>query len=110
MRYCWVDGIIPASDMLPESVTISGDEVQIRGKAIWSKGGSRDPFWIEPFYAAIDLPGTGGSLLGYSLRFGDSARGLAKVPCGTHLRRVDWFYPESWVFVFTKGIRTQDEL
>jgi hypothetical protein len=102
-RSYWIDGIIPASDMIPDAVTITDGEIQIRGIAIWGKGGRRDPFWIEPFYASLCLPAADGSLPAYTLCFGDSARDLATTPYGRHLRRVDWFYPESWLFAFTKG-------
>jgi hypothetical protein len=101
-RSYWIDEIIPASDMIPDCVTITGSEIQIRGTAIWGNGGSRDPFWIEPLHAVLCLQATDGPLPAYTLCFGDSARDLASVPYGKHLRRADWFYPDSWLFVFTK--------
>jgi hypothetical protein len=73
--------------------------MRIRGTADWC---GESGAWIEPFYAAMRLTATGDALSGYTLCFGDSARGLATVPYGKHLRRTDWFYPDTWLFAFTK--------
>lgn len=104
-RSYWVDGILPTAGMLPESLqALSGEGLHICGRAIWSKGGSADPFWIEPFFATI-RPSED-----YTLRFGDAARGLATTPYGTHLRYADWLYPEQWLVVFTGSLPPGEQL
>ena len=97
---CFIDGIVPAFDMLPDCISIAGGEMRIQGTADWC---GESGAWIEPFYATMRLSAMGGALSDYTLCFGDSARGLATVPYGKHLRRTDWFYPSAWLFTFTKG-------
>ena len=99
-RSYFVDGIFPAFDVLPDCFSIADGEMRIRGRADWC---GESGAWIEPFYAAMRLSAAGDPLSAYTLCFGDSARGLATVPYGKHLRRTNWFYPDSWLFTFTKG-------
>jgi len=99
----WVDGIIPATDMLPDAIkVISAVEVSIRGYAIWAKA-SRAPFWIDPFFGIVRISQTSDSIAGYELHFADAARGLAKVPFGKHLRWPHWFFPPGWLTTFSEG-------
>ena len=42
-------------------------------------------------------------IAGYELHFADAARGLGKFSYGKHIRREDWFFPEDWLFSFSKG-------
>ena len=100
----WVDGVLPALDMVPEAVTvISAVEVSVRGCAVWGKvaGG---PFWIEPFFGVARISENGDSIVGYELHFADAARGLAKVPFGKHLRWPHWFFPPEWLMTFSDGV------
>jgi hypothetical protein len=99
-RSYFIDGISPAFDMIPDCFTVTGDEIRIRGRADWC-GESKS--WIEPFYAVMRLTPAADTLSSYTLCFGDSALGLATVPYGKHLRRADWFFPETWLFAFTNG-------
>jgi len=99
----WVDGINPAMDMLPDSVSVvSAVELSVHGWAIWGERGA-GPFWIEPFLGSVRISDTGDAIVSYELRFGDAVRGLGKFPHGKHLRRVDWFFPTEWMFAFSKG-------
>jgi hypothetical protein len=97
----WVDGIIPATDMLPDAlVVISPVEFTLRGCALWGKIRG---FWIEPFLASVRISDNADAIVGYSLKFADATRGLGTVPHGKHLRRPDWFFPVEWLFTFSKG-------
>jgi hypothetical protein len=98
----WLDGLVDASGMIPDSISVVSDgTLTVRGYADWSKGGASEPFWIEPFFGSVSPNEIGDELVSYTLCFGDAIRGLAHVPYGTHLRRPDWFYPEKWWFVFS---------
>jgi hypothetical protein len=100
----WVDGINPATDMLPDSINVvSAVELSMRGWALWGEGAGAGPFWIEPFLGSVRISDTADAIVGYDLRFGDAVRGLGKFPHGKHLRRVDWFFPTEWMFTFSKG-------
>ena len=102
-RFCWVDGILPAWDMLPDPVqALSPVELTVRGLAIWAKR-PEGPFWIEPFFAVLRISEVSDTIVSYDLGFGDAARGLGTVPYGKHLRRADWFFPTEWLFTFSKG-------
>jgi hypothetical protein len=106
----WVDGIIPATDMLPDAIqVISAVEVSIRGYAIWAKA-SRAPFWIDPFFGIVRISQTSDSIVGYELHFVDAARGPAKVPFGKHLRWQHWFFPPEWLMTFSEGVFTKGHL
>ena len=99
----WVDGIFPATDMVPDALkVISPVELTVRGSALWGKA-SRGPFWIEPFLASVRISENTDTILSYSVKFADAARGLGTVPYGKHLRRPDWFFPVEWLFTFSKG-------
>jgi len=102
----WVDGVEPATDAIPDAVTIvSAVEMEVRGRADWGKAG-KGPFWIEPLFSWIRISETDNKILSYIIRFGDSARGLGKIRYGKHVRRADWYYPDAWLFSFSKGIDT----
>jgi hypothetical protein len=106
----WVDGIIPATDMLPDAIqVISAVEVSVRGYAIWAKA-SRDPFWIDPFFGIVRISKTDDKILAYELHFGDAARGLGTTPYGKHLRWESWFLPAEWMFRFSKSPETPGRL
>jgi hypothetical protein len=100
----WVDGIFPATDMLPEDALkmVSPVELTVRGTALWGKraGG---PFWIEPFFASVQISEDTDTLAGYILKFADASRELGTVPYGKHLRWPHWFFPAEWLFTFSKG-------
>jgi hypothetical protein len=99
----WVDGILPATDMLPDSIrVISTVEVSVRGRALW--GEHAGPFWIEPFLGSVQVSDASDSIVSYELKFGDADRGLGKVPFDKHLRRPDWFFPENWLFTFSRVV------
>jgi hypothetical protein len=99
----WVDGINPATDMLPDSISVvSAVELGVRGWALWGESAGAGPFWIEPFLGSVRVSDTADAIVGYNLRFGDAARGLGKFPNGKHLRRVDWFFRAEWMFSFSK--------
>jgi len=100
----WVDGILPATDMLPDSIdVISAVEVSVRGRALWGESAGEGPFWVEPFLGSVLISGTSDTIINYDLRFADAARGLASVPYDKHLRRVDWFFPPKWLFALSKS-------
>jgi hypothetical protein len=99
----WIDGILPAADMLPDSIqVISAVEVSVRGRAIWGKG-SRDGFSIEPFFGSVRISETQDEIVSYEIKFGDAACGLGRTPYGKHIRRPDWFFPTEWLYTFSKG-------
>ena len=97
----FVDGIMPATDFLPDAVSTSATALNVRGSALWSKR-TQGPFWIEPFLACVRASDAGDSLISYQLQFGDAARGLGTHPYGKHIRRADWFCPTEWMFSFSK--------
>ena len=100
----WVDGINPATDMLPDSIrVVSAVELSVRGWAIWGESAGAGPFWIEPFLGSVRISDTGDAIVSYELSFGDAVRGLGRFPYGKHLRRIDWFFPADWMFTFSKG-------
>jgi hypothetical protein len=100
----WVDGINPATDMLPNSISVvSAVELSVRGWAIWGESAGAGPFWLEPFFGSVRISDTADAIVRYDLRFGDAVRGLGKFPHSKHLRRVDWFFPTEWMFTFSKG-------
>jgi hypothetical protein len=104
----WVDGILPETDMFPDSVNlISTVELSVRGRAIWAKN-SRGPFWIEPFPGVVRISETSDAIISYDLKFADATRGLARFPYGKHIRKADWFFPARWLFAFSKGITTKN--
>jgi hypothetical protein len=106
----WVDGVLPALDMVPEAVTvISAVEVSVRGCAVWRKvaGG---PCWIEPFFGIVRISEKGDSIAGYKLHFADAGRGLSRFPYGKHVRRTDWFFPPEWLMTFSDGAFTEGRL
>ena len=98
-----VDGILPATDMLPDAIeVISPVALSVRGCALWAKT-AEGPFWIEPLHATVqisDVPE--GAIVSYDLTFADANRELGTVPFGKHLRRPDWFFPSQWLFTFSK--------
>lgn len=97
----WVDGILPAEDMLPDAIeVISSTALSIRGRAVW--GEAKGPFWIEPFHATVQISDAADTIVSYNLLFADAARGLGTVPYGKHLRRPDWFFPSRSLFTFSK--------
>jgi hypothetical protein len=100
----WVDGILPATDMLPDAIeVISPVALSIRGCALWAKS-AKSPFWIEPFHATVQISEAAeGTIVSYDLMFADAARELGTVPFDKHLRRPDWFFPSQWLFTFFKG-------
>jgi hypothetical protein len=99
----WVDGITPASDMLPDAIEVSSNvDLTIRGKAIWGER-SRGPFWVEPFLSSVQIADRRDVIAGYEIGFADAARGLAKFPYEKHVRRAEWFSPTAWLFTFSKG-------
>jgi len=105
----WVDGIVPATDMLPDAIqVISPVEVSVRGYAMWAKG--RGPSWIEPFSGIVRISESGDSVIAYELRFGNAARGLGTTPYGKHVRWESWFQPVEWMFRFSKSPETLGRL
>ena len=98
----WIDGIVPATDMVPDSVNLSELTISVRGRADWGKNAS-GPFWIEPFFASVRIAEASNAIVSYELLFAEAARGLGDVRYGKHLRRVDWFFPVEWKFKFMKG-------
>lgn len=65
----WVDGIIPATDMLPDAVKVGSNlDLTVRGQALWGER-SRGPFWIEPFLGSVQMAGTSDVLTGYKIAF-----------------------------------------
>jgi len=101
----WVDGVYPATDMLPDSVNvISAVELDLRGSALWGES-ARGPFWMEPFFASVRISETDDEIVSYHVMFADAARGLGTVPHGKHLRKTDWFFPTEWLFTFSKPQR-----
>jgi hypothetical protein len=99
----WVDGILPATDMLPDAVKVSsGIDLTIHGQALWGED-ARGPFWIEPFLGSVRISETHDAITGYKINFADAARGLATFPHDKHVRRAEWFSPAEWLFVFSKG-------
>jgi hypothetical protein len=100
----WVDGILPATDMLPDAIeVISPIALSIRGCALWAKS-DKSPFWIEPFHATVQISDAAAdTIVSYDLMFADAARELGTVPFGKHLRKPDWFFPSQWLFTFSKA-------
>jgi hypothetical protein len=99
----WIDGIVPATDMLPDAVKVrSHIELTIRGQVIWGER-SEGPFWIEPFLGSVRIAEAQDAMAGYEIHFADAARGLAKFPYGKHIRREDWYSPTEWLFAFSDG-------
>ena len=102
-----VDGVLPATDMLPDSVeVISPVALSVRGCALWLRKGPSH-CWIEPFLGSVQVSDASDTIVSYDLKFGDAARGLEKVPFDKHLRRPDWFFPGEWLFTFSKGVPTE---
>jgi hypothetical protein len=99
----WVDGVVPATDMLPDAIKVSsGVDLTLRGKAVWGEN-ARGPFWVEPFLALVRVSEADDAIAGYEIKFADAARGLATFPYDKHVRRPEWFSPAEWLFVFSKG-------
>ncbi len=99
----WVDGIMPATDMLPDAIKVVLPlDLTIRGLAIWGER-SRGPFWIEPFQASARIAAGTDSLIDYEIYFGDASRGLARFAYGKHVRRAEWYSPHEWLFMFSNG-------
>jgi hypothetical protein len=89
----WVDGINPASDMLPDSITVvSAVELSVRGWAVWGESAGAAPFWIEPFLGTVRASDTADAIVKYELGFGDAVRGLRRFP--------PWKAPEARRVVF----------
>lgn len=107
----WVDGILPATDMLPGAIeVISPGALSIRGCALWAKNTARSPFWIEPFHATVQISDEAeDTIVSYDLAFADASRELGSVPYDKHLRRPDWFFPSQWLFTFSKGPQVPNE-
>jgi hypothetical protein len=98
----WVDGILPATDILPDTVdVISSTAMSIRGSALWGKNAA-GPFWIEPFACLVEITNAQDILMNYELRLGDAAEGLGRVPYIKHVRKPQWFRPAQWLFTFRK--------
>jgi hypothetical protein len=98
-----VDGIIPATDMVPDAIRVDSSlGFTLNGRAIWGES-SRGPFWIEPFRGSVRLTEGTDALIDYEIRFADASRGLATFPYGKHLRRAEWYLPQEWLFMFSKG-------
>jgi hypothetical protein len=105
----WVDGITPATDMLPDAVKVGSKvDLTVRGQAL--RGEHRGPFWIEPFLASVQIAATHDELTGYEIHFGDAARGLATFPSDKNVRRLEWYSPTEWLFVFSKGTLTKKDI
>jgi hypothetical protein len=106
----WVDGILPATDMLPDAIeVVSPVALSIRGCALWAKS-AKGPFWIEPFHATVQISDAAeGTIVNYDLRFADAARELGTVPFDKHLRKPDWFFPSEWLFTFSKTPHSPSE-
>ena len=67
----WVDGILPATDILSDSVdVISPVALSVRGCALWGKN-ARGPFWIEPFFGSVQISNASDTIVSYDLKFGD---------------------------------------
>ena len=99
----WVDGIIPATDMVPDAIKVTSSvALTVRGKAIWGTQ-PRGPFWIEPFLGSVQIAEIHDVLTGYQINFADANRGLGEFPYGKHVRRSEWLSPADWLFAFTKG-------
>jgi hypothetical protein len=99
----WIDGIIPATEMLPNAVeAITHVDLTVHGQAIWGER-PRGPFWIEPFHGSVHIAEGHDALVGYEVYFADAARGLATFPYGKHIRRPEWYSPTEWLFSFSKG-------
>jgi hypothetical protein len=97
----WVDGIVPATDMLPDAIqVVSSVEVSVRDYQFGPKlpgppsGSTRSSVACE--FRRQATPS-------YEIHFGDKARGLAKLPIGKHLPWVHWFFPKDWIYSFFKG-------
>ncbi|HLJ13985.1 MAG TPA: hypothetical protein VKV15_05770 [Bryobacteraceae bacterium] len=105
----WVDGILPATDYLSDAVSVvAPDTLSVRGCALWGRhaGGS---FWIEPFLGSVQILDASDVIVNYDFKFGDAARGLAKVPFDKHLRYPNWFFPERWLYTFANGRSSKAE-
>jgi hypothetical protein len=91
----WVDGVKAWTTSV-----VSPAGLEIRGLALWAPD-TRSDCWIEPFAASLWLTAARDALAGYRLQFGSAAYGLGRVPSGAHIRRVDWYDPDEWLFVFS---------
>jgi hypothetical protein len=99
----WVDGVIPATDMLPDAIRLDSPlGLTVSGTALWAKS-SRGPFWIEPFRGSVSLAVEEDALVDYELCFGDATKGLAAFPYGKHVRCAEWYLPREWLFEFSNG-------
>jgi hypothetical protein len=99
----WIDGVVPATDMLPDAIEVSSDVIlTLRGQALWGERPS-GPMWIEPFYASVRIDDVEDVLIGYRVDFGDAARGLGTFPHDKHVRYANWYSPAEWLFRFSKG-------
>ena len=97
----WVDGILPATDMLPDAVTIVSEcELHVRGSALWRNASG---CWIEPFFGSVRIAANQDQIVRYELMFADARQGLGRVRYDKHLRWVDWFFPLEWEFTFIGG-------
>ena len=97
----WVDGIIAATDSLPDAVkVVSQVDFTVRGRAIWLDA---KRCCIEPFHGSVRIAERGDALIGYEICFADAARGLARIPYDKHIRWPEWYFPAQWLFVFSKG-------
>jgi len=95
-RYMWVDGVLPSL-----AAVVSPEELSILGLMIWGEKG-RTQQWVEPFFASVRVSESC-ELLGYHIRCGDAAAGLAKNPYGTHVKSKRQSEPEDWMFAFSQG-------
>lgn len=101
-RY-FIDGIEPATDMLPDAINIvSPSELNIRGWALWYQSSKEGQSWIEPFFGSVRLADSADAIVEYELKFGDSVRGIGGFPFGKHIRRPTWLFPDKWQFEFSK--------
>ena len=101
----WIDGMIPADDIIPEAVRVdSPSGLSGRGRAIF-----RERVWVvsgsNRFVASVRVSETSDEILRYLLRFADANRELGEVPYGQQVRRPAWFFPQEWLFTFSKGIQ-----
>lgn len=95
----WVDGILPASDLVTDAVQVGAFDLTIRGHAIWVEHAAG--CWVEPFLASVQITDTHDALAGYEICFADAARGLAQHPYGKRVRRADWYFPAEWLITFS---------
>jgi hypothetical protein len=99
----WIDGILPATDMLSDAVELTSPvALSVRGCALWGEN-AKGPLWKEPFRGTVQISDLGDTIASYDLMFADAARGLGTVPFDKHLRRSEWFSPNRWLFNFSKA-------